>query len=195
MSSYKKLANFGQTVEESFESIVPDIKNIDEKKKLISENVIVLINTYGTFCGPCKRIKPAFQKLYKEYTLPGVCVLANEDVELGLSKSVQVVPTFQYYVNGQFDSIITGADVEEIESHLIKLIKTYAVNKNNQQQPQQQPQQQSQQQPRPPQQSQEQYKAPQCKIRSDDNSSSGKIENFTPQYTGSAVKKQQCKKI
>ena len=188
--SYKKLSSIGETVEESFESIVPEITNIDEKKKLVNNNVVALINTYGTFCGPCKRIKPAFQKLFKEYNLAGICGLANEDVEIGLSKSVQVVPTFQYYVNGQFDSIVTGADLEEIEKKLIDLIKTYAV-KNNQPQYQPEPTQQ------PSSQTQEQFKQPQaqCQVNQPSNiKTSGKVEQFVPHYTGSAVKKQQCKR-
>ena len=45
-------------------------------------------------------------------------------MELGLSPNVQVIPTFQFIVNGKLDSIITGADMDSVEQKLVSLIKT-----------------------------------------------------------------------
>jgi hypothetical protein len=65
--------------------------------------------------------------MFKNYNLNGVVGLAKENVELGLSRSVQVIPTFQFIVDGKLESIITGADMDTVEQKLVSLIQNLNV--------------------------------------------------------------------
>ena len=124
--SYKKLSTIGNSIKEKFEILVPEIKTSDEKKNMINSFRICLIDVYAEWCGPCKITAPVFSNLFKNYNLAGVVGLAKENVELGLSPNVQVIPTFQFYVNGQFESVMTGADMDALEKKLVEL--NYHIN-------------------------------------------------------------------
>jgi hypothetical protein len=47
---------------------------------------------------------------------------AKEQVELRLSESVQVIPTFQVYHEGKLVKVITGPDMEAIETEIKKYL-------------------------------------------------------------------------
>ena len=121
--SYRKLSTIGITTKETFDVLVPEIQNTEDKKNMLSAFKICLIDVYADWCGPCKLTTPAFTKMFKNYNLNGVVGLAKENVELGLSRSVQVIPTFQFIVDGNLESIITGADMDSVEQKLVSLIQ------------------------------------------------------------------------
>lgn len=136
--SYRKLSTIGITTKETFDVLVPEIQTAEDKKNMLSAFKICLIDVYADWCGPCKLTAPAFTKMFKNYNLNGVVGLAKENVELGLSRSVQVIPTFQFIVDGNLESIITGADMDSVEQKLVSLIQnlnseivTQNENKNN----------------------------------------------------------------
>lgn len=120
--SYRKLSTIGITTKETFDVLVPEIQTAEDKKNMMNAFKICLIDVYADWCGPCKLTAPAFTKMFKNYNLNGVVGLAKENVELGLSPSVQVIPTFQFIIDGKLESIITGADMDNVEQHLVKLI-------------------------------------------------------------------------
>lgn len=121
--SYRKLSTIGITTKETFDVLVPEIQTAEDKKNMMSAFKICLIDVYADWCGPCKLTAPAFTKMFKNYNLNGVVGLAKENVELGLSRSVQVIPTFQFIVDGKLESIITGADMDTVEEKLVSLIQ------------------------------------------------------------------------
>ena len=121
--SYRKLSTIGITTQETFDVLVPEIQTAEDKKNMMSAFKICLIDVYADWCGPCKLTAPAFTKMFKNYNLNGVVGLAKENVELGLSRSVQVIPTFQFIVDGKLESIITGADMDSVEQKLVSLIQ------------------------------------------------------------------------
>ena len=127
MAQYRKLSSFGNKSDEmnekgeSFIDII-NIKTIQEKKMLIENNKICVFYIYGDWCGPCKIASPLFIELSKKYNISGVCFLAKENVDLRLSPSIQVVPTFEFYFNGKMDSLITGADVTSVEEKIIEFL-------------------------------------------------------------------------
>ena len=132
MAQYKKLSSFGKTndLKDSAESAdsgfidVFSIKSIEEKKMLIENNKICVFDIYGDWCGPCKIVSPLFVELSKKYNISGVCFLAKENVDLRLSPNIQVVPTFEFYLNGKLSVIITGADVNAVEEKIIELLES-----------------------------------------------------------------------
>ena len=121
MSSYKKLSAFGEKKSE-VDSLLPNILRIEDKTALIQNYKVVVIDVHADWCGPCKIISPLFSELFKKYNIPGVCILAKENVDLKLSPSIQVVPTFQFFLYGQLDSVISGADITLVENKIIELI-------------------------------------------------------------------------
>ncbi len=103
------------------------IENSDHKNQLINSNRIAIIDCYGDFCQPCKMIAPAYEELAKKYRRDGVCVLAKEDIKIGLSPDVRGVPTFFIYKDGQIVDKVVGADLtseEGVEAKLLKVIQT-----------------------------------------------------------------------
>ena len=123
--SYRKLSTIGITTKETFDVLIPEIQSAEDKKNMLNTFRICLIDVYADWCGPCKLTASAFAKLFKNYNLNGVVGLAKENVELGLSRSVQVIPTFQFIVDGKLESIITGADMDSVEEKLVSLIKNF----------------------------------------------------------------------
>ena len=160
MSNYKKLSTFGEKKTES-EVVIPKILKIEDKNYLMQNYKVCVIDVYADWCGPCKIISPLFSQLFAKYNIPGVCILAKENVDLNLSPNIQVVPSFQFFLYGQLDSVISGADITLVENKIIELINSknpiptlppQPTNHppSNQIPPQLQPQFQYQQQPQPP---------------------------------------------
>jgi thioredoxin 1 len=129
--SYRKLSTIGITTKETFDVLVPEIQTAEDKKNMLSAYKICLIDVYADWCGPCKLTAPAFTKMFKNYNLNGVVGLAKENVELGLSRSVQVIPTFQFIVDGKLESVITGADMDTVEEKLVSLIQNLSNSGGN----------------------------------------------------------------
>ena len=103
MSNYKKLATFGEKKEEKSDNI-PQILKIEDKNFILQNYKICVIDVYADWCGPCKIVSPPFSKLFAKYNIPGVCILAKENVDLKLSPNIQVVPSFQFFFYGNLDS-------------------------------------------------------------------------------------------
>jgi thiol-disulfide isomerase/thioredoxin len=123
MSNYKKLSTFGEKKEGKSDNI-PQILKIEDKKFLLQNYKICVIDVYADWCGPCKIVSPLFSKLFTKYNIPGVCTLAKENVDLKLSPNIQVVPSFQFFVYGNLDSTISGADITLVENKIIELINS-----------------------------------------------------------------------
>lgn len=100
------------------------IKSLKEKENLIRDHKVCVIDIYGDWCGPCKRIAPDFAKLASTYNSPNRCILVKEDVDMGFSKEVSGVPLFQFYLNGKLDGSITGGNIPAIEKKIKELLES-----------------------------------------------------------------------
>ena len=124
MSSYRKLSDMGgisnSNKDQNKENvIVPEITTIEDKNALINNNKLVIVDVYANWCGPCQITAPLFEKLYLKYK--DVSKLVKENVDLRLSlNTVQVVPTFQIFVDGKLKSQITGSDIDAVEDMIVK---------------------------------------------------------------------------
>jgi thiol-disulfide isomerase/thioredoxin len=123
MSQYKKLSTFGEKKIES-EVVIPAILKIEDKMHLIQNYKVCVVDVYADWCGPCKIVSPLFSQLFTKYNIPGICILAKENVDLKLSPNIQVVPSFQFFLYGQLESIISGADITLVENKIVELINS-----------------------------------------------------------------------
>jgi thioredoxin 1 len=120
--SYKKLSSIGKKITEKYEILVPEIRSKEHKKEFVNKHKVCVIDVFADWCGPCKIVEPEFKRLFKEYHIEGVCGIAKEDVEKGLSPNVHVVPSFMFYVDGNFEGLLTGADISLIERKLNEIL-------------------------------------------------------------------------
>ena len=119
--SYRTLGDLGgapKKVEENYIQ-VPEISTIDDKKALIANNKIVVIDVYADWCGPCQAMSPVFANLYLKYK--DICVLVKENVDLRLSPSVTVVPTFLIYIDGAMKHQVVN-NIDEVERIIKKTL-------------------------------------------------------------------------
>jgi thioredoxin 1 len=127
MSNYMKWSDLGdktpKTMTSQTSQTCPNIKNREDKQKLIDNNRVVVIDVHGEWCGPCKDIAPYFEELAKEQWNPGKCVLAKEDVDLELSQNIAGVPCFIFYKNGKYVDSVTGGDMPLIKTKLTQLLR------------------------------------------------------------------------
>jgi thioredoxin 1 len=91
---------------------VPEISTIDDKKALVANNKLVVIDVYADWCGPCQAMIPVYAKLYLKYK--DLCVLVKENVDLRLSPTVTVVPTFLIYIDGVMKHQVVN-NIDEVE--------------------------------------------------------------------------------
>jgi len=123
IDSGKKSISEQQQKEHFDNQPIPEIQTLEEKNQLIHSRKVCVIDVYASWCGPCQITGPLFEKLAMKYK-DQFCTFAKENVELRLSPNVTVIPTFQFYLNGSFNSIITGADMNMIEKRIVELIQS-----------------------------------------------------------------------
>lgn len=104
------------TSEKEFENLVQTAKDEDQ---------IIIVDFTATWCGPCSRIAPVFQKLSETYTsVIFVQVDVDDTPEISQKFKVQAMPTFCCIKEGNCIETITGAN----EKLLTDLLKKYVNN-------------------------------------------------------------------
>lgn len=86
----------------------------------------VCVDFFTTWCGPCKRIAPAFEELAKTHAASMVFVKVDGDVcrDVCAQKDVKGFPTFQFYSKGVMVESFSGAD----ENRLRSAVSMHAAN-------------------------------------------------------------------
>ena len=130
--NYKTLNELGNTADkssgatnpptekETFVIYVPEITTLEDKNSLLKNNKLVVVDVYADWCGPCKTTAPLFAELYDKYK--DYCVMVKENVDLRLSPIIQVIPTFQIFVDGKLKSQVTGVNLGEVEQHIASVL-------------------------------------------------------------------------
>lgn len=76
-----------------------------------------MVDFHAVWCGPCKVIGPAFDKMasqYKQATFLKVDVDRNQDISQ--QQGVRAMPTFMIFKNGRKEATIQGADARKLEA-------------------------------------------------------------------------------
>ena len=101
------------------------ITSLEQKKRILESNRLVLIDVYGSWCQPCTMIAPMFVELirkYKHLVNNGV-YLCKEDVDKRLTEDCTAVPMFCFYLDGVKIDHINGGNMKDVEDKLLKYIK------------------------------------------------------------------------
>lgn len=87
-----------------------------ELKELVQKKNPLIIKFTATWCGPCKRIAPTFNKLVEKvkHLVDIVIVDADEGSDICSSLKVRGYPSFLSYVNGEMAESMIGADDNEL---------------------------------------------------------------------------------
>lgn len=77
--------------------------NHEEFKALLQEGKTVLVDYWAPWCGYCRRIGPAYEKIAQEYGQQLVVAKVNIDEEplLAEQERIEVIPTLVLYQDGK----------------------------------------------------------------------------------------------
>jgi thioredoxin len=96
---------------------ITDIKQIPQDKK-------VVIDFHATWCGPCKKIAPAYIELAVKY--PDIVFLkvdVDEAEKIAESFNVSSLPTFIFLNKGDEYKQVIGADINQLVSTIENFMK------------------------------------------------------------------------
>eukprot|EP00300_Choanocystis_sp_HF-7_P001252 c11008_g1_i1.p1 GENE.c11008_g1_i1~~c11008_g1_i1.p1 ORF type:complete len:103 (+),score=14.22 c11008_g1_i1:39-347(+) len=86
------------------------ISTVAEFNQLLATSPFVLVDFTAAWCGPCQYIAPIVEKLALEHThIVFVAVDVDEAADIAAAYSVQAMPTFKLFGNGQELGTVRGA--------------------------------------------------------------------------------------
>jgi thioredoxin 1 len=85
--------------------------NLDSwEKEVIQSPVLVMVDFWAAWCGPCKMVAPVVEELSKEYEGKAKFYKLNTDENPDLASRYQIrgIPTLMFFKNGQIVEQIVG---------------------------------------------------------------------------------------
>lgn len=83
----------------------------------IPQQGAVVIDFFATWCGPCKRIAPTYEKLSEAFqTVTFLKVDVDEATELVEQYNISAMPTFVFLKDGKEVKRVEGADMAGLEA-------------------------------------------------------------------------------
>ncbi len=101
---YLKWSSENKPVEGAAKPATADGKiSLDDLKKNIKENKLVLVDFYATWCGPCKLMDPKIKRLVDKYgdKVKVIKVDTDKNKTVAIQQLVSELPTFIFYKNGK----------------------------------------------------------------------------------------------
>jgi thioredoxin 1 len=98
---------------------IRQVKSLSELELILDvahkENKSVIMDSFATWCGPCKKIAPQFEKLSQSH--PKVVFIKTDiDIAQDIAEqfSIESIPTFFLFKNKNIVKRYTGASIDEI---------------------------------------------------------------------------------
>ncbi len=91
-------------------------QNFDQEK---AKNSLLLVDFWAEWCGPCKSMHPIFTRMAKKYkSVRFARINVDNAQDIAMRYSVQSIPTFIMFKNGEIGKTMVGA-VGEPGIHMI----------------------------------------------------------------------------
>ena len=83
--------------------------------EILKAQIPVVVDFYADWCGPCKMMSPLMEKLSSEYEgkVKFCKINVDDEEELAIQNSVQSIPLFVLYKDGQVIDKAVGARAED----------------------------------------------------------------------------------
>lgn len=100
---------------------VDSVSNEAEFAKILSENTIVVVDFYATWCPPCRLAAPVFGKLSLKYTAAKfIKIDVDKAPSISQKAGVSAMPSFQLYIKAKLTDTVVGFNQAKIESMIKK---------------------------------------------------------------------------
>ncbi|AHX04380.1 thioredoxin [Ehrlichia japonica] len=102
--------------------MIEQIGDSEFENKVISSNedILILVDFWAPWCGPCRTLEPQLEKLAQQYVDKVKIYKLNieDNQDAAIQYGVSAVPTILMFKNGKKLSQVVGADVSKIISEL-----------------------------------------------------------------------------
>ena len=87
----------------------------------MNEGKVILVDYWAPWCGYCRRIGPAYEKIAEEYGEEIIVAKVNidEEVQLAHTQNIEVIPTLILYKDGKvLNSVVAPESKAAIEAFI-----------------------------------------------------------------------------
>lgn len=94
------------------------LQTSEQLTQLLNENKFVVLDFSATWCGPCKKLTPALEKLENEFKKQVIFIKIDVDEleEIAKNYNVTAMPTIIFYKNGKLlPEMVIGANFAKID--------------------------------------------------------------------------------
>ncbi len=95
--------------------------NHQQFQQAMNEGKVILVDYWAPWCGYCRRIGPAYEKIAEEYGEEIIVAKVNidEEVQLAQTQNIDVIPTLILYKDGKvLNSVVAPESKAAIEAFI-----------------------------------------------------------------------------